>query len=109
MAFAERDGTKLFYTLDGPESAPVLMLSNSLATTHKVWEPQLAAFTAKFRVLRYDRRGHGQSSSPQAPYSIEDLGHDALAIMDAAGVTKVNWCGLSMGGMTGLWLATNHK
>jgi 3-oxoadipate enol-lactonase len=109
MAFAERDGTKLFYTLDGPESAPVLMLSNSLGTTHKMWEPQLAAFAAKFRVLRYDRRGHGQSSSPPSPYSIEDLGNDALAIMDAAGVTKVNWCGLSMGGMTGLRLATNHK
>jgi 3-oxoadipate enol-lactonase len=108
MAFAERDGTKLFYTLDGPENAPVLMLSNSLGTTHKMWEPQLAAFSKTFRVLRYDRRGHGQSSSPPAPYSIEDLGLDALAIMDAAGVSKVNWCGLSMGGMTGLWLATNH-
>jgi 3-oxoadipate enol-lactonase len=108
MAFAERDGTKLFYTLDGPESAPVLMLSNSLGTTHLMWEPQLAAFAAKFRVLRYDRRGHGQSSSPPAPYSLEDLGLDALAIMDAAGAAKVHWCGLSMGGMTGLWLATNH-
>jgi 3-oxoadipate enol-lactonase len=108
MAFAEREGVKLFYTLDGPENAPVLMLSNSLGTTHKMWEPQLAAFSAKFRVLRYDRRGHGQSSSPPAPYSIEDLGNDALAIMDAAGVAKANWCGLSMGGMTGLWLATNH-
>lgn len=108
MAFAEQDGTKLFYTLDGPEHGPVLMLSNSLGTTQLMWEPQLAAFTAKFRVLRYDRRGHGQSSSPPAPYSIEDLGNDALAVMDAVGVSKVNWCGLSMGGMTGLWLATNH-
>ncbi|BCJ90930.1 3-oxoadipate enol-lactonase [Terrihabitans soli] len=108
MAFAERDGVKLFYTLDGPESAPVLMLSNSLGTTHKMWEPQLAAFSKKFRVLRYDRRGHGQSSSPPGPYSLDDLGNDALAIMDAAGASKVHWCGLSMGGMTGLWLATNH-
>lgn len=108
MAFAERDGTRLFYTLDGPDSAPVLMLSNSLGTTHLMWEPQLAAFSAKFRVLRYDRRGHGQSSSPPAPYSIEDLGKDALAIMDAAGASKVHSCGLSMGGMTGLWLASHH-
>lgn len=108
MAFAEQGGAKLFYTLDGPDGAPVLMLSNSLGTTHKMWEPQLAAFSKKFRVLRYDRRGHGQSSSPPGPYSLEDLGKDALAIMDAAGASKVNWCGLSMGGMTGLWLASNH-
>jgi 3-oxoadipate enol-lactonase len=59
-------------------------------------------------VVRYDRRGHGQSSSPPGPYSLEDLGNDALAIMDAAGAKKVHWCGLSMGGMTGLWLAANH-
>ncbi len=109
MAFAERDGTKLFYTLDGPDDgAPVLMLSNSLGTTHRMWEPQLAAFAGGFRVLRYDRRGHGQSSSPPGPYSLEDLGLDALAIMEAAGAETVNWCGLSMGGMTGLWLATHH-
>jgi 3-oxoadipate enol-lactonase len=108
MAFAERDGTKLFFTLDGPDDAPVLMLSNSLGTTHKMWEPQLTAFSSKYRVLRYDRRGHGQSSSPPGPYSLEDLGHDALTIMDTAGVSTVNWCGLSMGGMTGLWLASHH-
>jgi 3-oxoadipate enol-lactonase len=107
MAFAERDGVRLFYTLDGAENAPVLMLCNSLGTTHLMWEPQLAAFAAGFRVLRYDRRGHGQSDSPPAPYSLEDLGRDALAVMDAVGVAQVNWCGLSMGGMTGLWLATN--
>jgi 3-oxoadipate enol-lactonase len=107
MAFAERDGTRLFYTVDGAENAPVLMLCNSLGTTHAMWEPQLAAFAADFRVVRYDRRGHGQSDSPAGPYSLEDLGRDALAVMEAAGVTQVNWCGLSMGGMTGLWLAAN--
>jgi 3-oxoadipate enol-lactonase len=107
MAFAERDGVRLFYTVDGAENAPILMLSNSLGTTHAMWEPQLAAFAASFRVVRYDRRGHGQSDSPPGLYSLEDLGRDALAIMDAAGAAEVNWCGLSMGGMTGLWLATN--
>lgn len=108
MAFAERNGTHLFYTVDGPENAPVLMLSNSLGTTHQMWEPQLAAFSQKFRVVRYDRRGHGQSSAPSDPYSLEDLGLDALAILDAVGAKKAHWCGLSMGGMTGLWLAANH-
>lgn len=107
MAFAHRDGVELFYTLDGPQDAPFLMLSNSLGTTHRMWEPQLTAFSQKYRVIRYDRRGHGQSSSPPGPYSIEDLGRDALAIMDAAGAKAVRWCGLSMGGMTGLWLASH--
>jgi 3-oxoadipate enol-lactonase len=108
MAFVERGGVKLFYTVEGKDGAPFLMLSNSLGTTHRMWDAQIAAFAAKFRVVRYDRRGHGQSSSPPGPYSLEDLGNDALAIMDAAGAKKVHWCGLSMGGMTGLWLAANH-
>ncbi len=107
MPTVQRDGTELFYTLDGPEDAPALMLSNSLGTTHRMWEPQIAAFSETYRVIRYDRRGHGQSSSPPGPYSIEDLGADALAIMDAAGVKSVRWCGLSMGAMTGLWLASH--
>lgn len=108
MAFAERDGVRLFYTLDGAEGAPVLMLSNSLGCTHEMWNAQLSAFAGKFRVLRYDRRGHGQSSSPPGPYTLDDLAADAIAIMDAVGASRVNWCGLSMGGMTGLHLATNH-
>jgi 3-oxoadipate enol-lactonase len=108
MAFVERDGVKLFYTVEGKAGAPFLILSNSLGTTHKMWDAQISAFAAKFRVIRYDRRGHGQSSSPPGPYSLEDLGNDALAIMDAAGAKRVHWCGLSMGGMTGLWLAANH-
>lgn len=108
MAFAERDGVKLFYTIDGPDNAPSLLLSNSLGTTHKLWDPQLAAFTAKYRVIRYDRRGHGRSDSRPGPCSIEDLENEALTIMDAAGAKSVNWCGLSVGGMTGLSLASRH-
>jgi 3-oxoadipate enol-lactonase len=108
MAFVERSGVKLFYTIEGKDGAPFLMLSNSLGTTHRMWDAQMAAFAVKFRVIRYDRRGHGQSDSPPGPYSLEDLGNDALAIMEVAGAKKVNWCGLSMGGMTGLWLASNH-
>ncbi len=108
MAFAENDGVRLFYTVDGPADAPVLMLSNSMGTTHRMWEAQLPTFAERFRVIRYDRRGHGQSGSPPAPYSLDQLGGDALAIMDAAGVDRVNWLGLSMGGMVGMWLATNH-
>jgi 3-oxoadipate enol-lactonase len=108
MAFTENDGVRLFYTLDGPENAPVLMLSNSLGCTHEMWNAQLAAFAKKYRVLRYDRRGHGQSAAPPGPYSLDELAADALAIMNAAGVSRVNWCGLSMGGMTGLHLATSQ-
>ncbi|MGQ4272903.1 3-oxoadipate enol-lactonase [Terrihabitans sp. B22-R8] len=107
MAFAERNGIKLFYTVDGPEGAPPLVLSNSMGTTHEMWQPQLAAFAQRFRVVRYDRRGHGQSDSPEAPYTIEELAADSLAVMDAAGVTKAHWLGLSMGGMIGLWIAAN--
>ena len=108
MAFVDNGDVKLFYTVDGKEGAPFLMLCNSLGTTHNMWDAQMPAFAEKFRVIRYDRRGHGQSSSPPAPYALADLAADALAVMDAAGAKSVNWCGLSMGGMTGLWLAAHR-
>jgi 3-oxoadipate enol-lactonase len=108
MAVVEKDGVSIFYTVDGPDSGPVLVLSNSLGTTHKMWDAQIPALSKTYRVIRYDRRGHGQSSSPPSPYSLEDLGNEALAVIDAVGAKSVLWCGLSMGGMTGLWLAANH-
>jgi 3-oxoadipate enol-lactonase len=93
--------------VEGPERAPVLILSNSLGTTHHMWEPQVAPFTKHFRLVRFDRRGHGQSTVPPGPYSMERLGRDVLAIMDAIGIEKANWCGLSMGGMEGMWLGAH--
>jgi 3-oxoadipate enol-lactonase len=72
-----------------------------------MWDDQVKAVTERFRLVRYDRRGHGKSGAPKGPYSMEMLGRDALAVMDGVGVQKVNWCGLSMGGMVGMWLGAN--
>jgi len=93
--------------IDGPENAPVLILSNSLGTDHGMWDPQMPEFSKRFRVVRYDRRGHGKSGVPAPPYTMEQLGRDVLAIMDALNIKKANWCGLSMGGMVGQWLGAN--
>lgn len=96
----------LAYTIDGPINAPVLVLSNSLGTDHTLWDKQLPAFAARFRVLRYDARGHGQSSVPAGPYRIADLGRDVLALLDALGLGRVHFCGLSMGGLGNGWPCT---
>lgn len=98
---------ELNYQLDGPENAPVLVLSNSLGTNLHMWDTQIAAFTEHFRVLRYDTRGHGKSLVTEGPYSIEQLGRDVLALLDALNIEKAYFCGLSMGGLIGQWLAIN--
>ncbi len=107
MAVIQSDGCPLYVETQGPESAPAIMLCNSLGTTHAMWDAQAKAFARQFRVVRYDRRGHGKSGVTQGPYSMAMLARDALAIMDALGLEKVNWCGLSMGGMVGQWLGAN--
>jgi 3-oxoadipate enol-lactonase len=101
------DGCVIHAELEGPEGAPVLMLSNSLGTTLHMWDEQVSPFTRHFRLLRYDRRGHGKSSVPKGPYSMERLGRDVLAVLDGLGIPTINWCGLSMGGMVGQWLGAN--
>jgi 3-oxoadipate enol-lactonase len=73
----------------------------------QMWEPQMKALTQEFRVVRYDRRGHGKSGVPAGPYSVERFGRDVLAILDDLNIAKVHWCGLSMGGMVGQWLGAN--
>jgi 3-oxoadipate enol-lactonase len=98
------DGCRIHVDVEGPEHAPVLMLSNSLGTNLHMWDDQVAPFTRHFRLVRYDRRGHGQSDAPKGPYSMEMLGRDVLAILDHLRIDKINWCGLSMGGMVGMWL-----
>lgn len=100
-------GCAIHVEVEGPERAPVLMLSNSLGTNLHMWDEQVAPFTQHFRLLRYDRRGHGQSDVPKGPYSMERLGRDVLAVLDALEIERVNWCGLSMGGMVGMWLGAN--
>jgi 3-oxoadipate enol-lactonase len=101
------DGSFIHAELEGPESAPVLMLSNSLGTNLHMWDEQVAPWTKQFRLLRYDRRGHGKSGAPKGPYTMERLGRDVLNVLDGLGVSKINWCGLSMGGMVGMWLGAN--
>jgi len=107
MPFAQLADVRLHYQFDGDPRLPVLMLCNSLGTTLDMWEPQMPAFLAQFRVLRYDTRGHGQSEVTPGEYSIAQLGKDALALLDHLGIERVSFCGLSMGGMTGMWLGVN--
>jgi 3-oxoadipate enol-lactonase len=107
MPFVDANGARLFYRFDGPVGAPVLMLCNSLGTDHTMWDPQIPALAQKLRVLRYDRRGHGASAVTPGPYTIEQLGRDALGLLDALGIARARFCGLSLGGMTGMWLGTH--
>jgi 3-oxoadipate enol-lactonase len=94
------------HTLEGPEDAPVLVLSNSLGSTLEMWNDQASVLRERFRLVRYDQRGHGGSPVPSGPYKIEDLGLDLLALMDRLGIERVSFCGLSIGGLVGMWLAS---
>jgi 3-oxoadipate enol-lactonase len=93
--------------LDGPETGPVLFLSNSLSSDLSMWDDQIAVWAQRFRVVRYDQRGHGGSVISAEPYSMDQLGRDVLGIMDALGIEKSHWCGLSLGGMVGMWMLTH--
>jgi 3-oxoadipate enol-lactonase len=93
---------KLAHRLDGPEGAPLLVLSNSLGTTTRLWDPQLEAFSAGFRVLRHDHPGHGQSPVPDTPVSVEEI---ASAVLELTDGERFSFCGLSLGGMVGMCLA----
>jgi 3-oxoadipate enol-lactonase len=95
------------YEISGPDDAPLLVLSNSLGSTPAMWDAQLPALAERRRVVRYDHRGHGGSPVPPGPYSLADLGADALALLDRLGAERVHWCGLSLGGMVGMWMAIN--
>jgi len=99
------NGISVNYTLDGPASAPVVTLSHSLATDLSMWDPQMKALTARYRVLRYDTRGHGGTDAPAGAYTLDQLADDAQALLKALGVAKTHWIGLSMGGMIGQTLA----
>lgn len=102
-------GTEIFnVVVEGPDNAPALMISNSLGTTLNMWDGQMPVLTKSFRVIRYDSRGHGGSVAEDGPYSMDQLGQDALNILDALGIEKANWLGLSMGGMVGMWLLSHH-
>ena len=98
------DRVALHHELDGPEDAPVVVLGSSIGTSNAMWEPQVAALSRRYRVVRYDHRGHGRSPVPDGPYALDDLGGDVLDLLDHLGVERVAYCGLSLGGMVGMWL-----
>jgi 3-oxoadipate enol-lactonase len=98
---------KFNFRVEGPAETPVLVLSNSLGTNLAMWDVQMPALTARFRVLRYDTRGHGSSTVTPGAYSIEMLARDVLALLDALKIKRAHFCGLSMGGMTGMWLGAH--
>jgi 3-oxoadipate enol-lactonase len=95
--------------IEGDENKEVLMLSNPMGTNLHLWDPQIPDFAEHFRVMRYDSRGHGASVANQGPYSVEGLARDALAIMDALGIERAHWLGLSMGSIVGLWLLVHAR
>jgi 3-oxoadipate enol-lactonase len=98
---------ELHHRVDGPADGPVLVLGSSLGTTHAMWDDQVAALTGRgLRLLRYDTRGHGESPAPGGPYTIAALGADLLALLDRLGLARVSLCGLSIGGMIGMWCAS---
>lgn len=96
------------YAEDGPADAPVLIFSNSLGSDLSMWQAQVDHFKNDYRIVRYDHRGHGGTAVPEGPYSFEELSMDVVALMDALGIERAHFAGLSMGGMTALGMALDH-
>jgi 3-oxoadipate enol-lactonase len=106
MPFVQSGDLRTHYDLRG-NTGPVLVFSNSLGADFSMWDPQVAELAKHFRVVRYDTRGHGQSSVTAGDYTIEQLGRDVLDLVEALRLERVHFCGLSMGGMIGIWLGVN--
>jgi 3-oxoadipate enol-lactonase len=102
--FTTGDGHRIAYRFDGENGKPILMLSNSIATTLHMWDGEIEALSQHFRVLRYDLRGHGASSVPAGAYSLDRLGRDVIELLDALEIERVHFLGLSLGGFVGQWL-----
>ncbi len=102
------NGISINYTLGGPASAPVVTLSHSLATNLSMWDPQIPALTSRYRVLRYDTRGHGGTDAPGGAYSLDQLAEDTRALLQALGIARTHFIGLSMGGFIGQILALTY-
>jgi 3-oxoadipate enol-lactonase len=96
----------LHHRFDGPDDAPVLVMGSSLGTTGAMWDAQVPAFSERFRVLRFDTRGHGGSPVPDGPYTMDELGADVLELLERLGIERASFCGLSIGGMIGMWCAS---
>lgn len=95
------------HELTGPSDSPVLVLAGPLGSTLEIWEPLVDPLAERFRVLRYDYRGHGRSPAPHGSYSIEDMAVDVVTLLDRLGIERAAFCGLSFGGMVGIWLAAH--
>jgi 3-oxoadipate enol-lactonase len=102
------NGIRINYELEGPAAGPVVTLSHSLATNLSMWDPQMRALTSRYRVLRYDTRGHGGTDAPNGPYSLEVVAEDARALLAALGIAWTHFMGLSMGGFIGQILALRY-
>src|ERR1019366_1736235 len=102
MNFFSVGGQSFAYRVDGPDDAPTVVLVNSLGTDLHMWDQQVAALCNDLRIVRYDCRGHGASSVPAGPYTISQLGHDLLALLDTLQIERTHICGLSLGGMIAL-------
>lgn len=107
MPFIEVDNAPMHYRVEGQAGAPVVILSHSLGTTLAMWDAQMPVLAERFRVLRYDSRGHGESAVTPGPYTMEGLGRHVIALLDGLGIQRAHFCGLSMGGMVGMWLGAH--
>ncbi len=104
MSFAETTDAQIHFLVEGPADAPALLLIHPLGGSLEIWDQLAAALVDRYRVIRYDMRGHGLSTSVPGDYTIDDLGNDALAVLDAAGVVTAHVAGISIGGLTSMWL-----
>src|SRR3984885_10279702 len=104
MAFTQISGARFHYRLDGAADAPAIVLSNSLGTNLNMWDAQIPAFAQRFRVLRYDSRGHGLSEVTPSPYTIAGLAQDVVGLLDALQIPTAHYCGISVSGLIGQWL-----
>ncbi len=107
--FLDRDGRSIFYERAGLRGAPVLLLSGSLGTTLRMWDAQVDGLSDRYDIIRYDLRGHGKSSTPAGPYTIDRLGGDVVALVERLEVNQIAFCGLSLGGAIGQWLALHSS
>lgn len=104
MPVVRTTDTEIHFETEGDARLPALMFCNSLGTDWRMWQPQADSLRGQFRVIRYDTRGHGQSAAPPGPYSLAQLGRDALALLDHLDIERTHFCGISMGGATAQWL-----
>jgi len=107
LPFLSVNNTRLFYRLEGSRERPVLVLSHSLGCDHSMWSAQMPDLLDHFQVLRYDTRGHGASDVPAGDYTMDQFGLDVLGMLDGLKISQAAFCGLSMGGAIGQWLALN--